>query len=262
MPEQESGFTLVELLTVVAIVALLLAMLTPAMDQAMAAAERATCAAKLHGIGNASAQYRLDNRRYFPSRRIYNDVTDVYVTYKVWGGKIGRELYDEGSRQVVPNLINPYVGLNRLANDPEEVGGALELFHCPSDAGAFGGWWKAASGRDRLPTSYYTWGSSYLYNNSGNNNDFTGLQNKRDINNPHSRVVEAGDFAMAAWFMQPAGQPFQEYYWHNPEELGWANLLFVDGHANYTQAILMEKPDGTLDHINGPDYTFAANRQP
>ena len=57
------AFTLIELLVVVAIIVVLLALLVPAMDRALEAANRTRCAANQHGWGIAHPQYALDNRQ-------------------------------------------------------------------------------------------------------------------------------------------------------------------------------------------------------
>lgn len=56
------AFTLVELLVVVSIIAVLAAMLTPALESAVEQARRASCAANQHAIGIGSTDYVLQNR--------------------------------------------------------------------------------------------------------------------------------------------------------------------------------------------------------
>ncbi len=42
--------------------------------------------------------------------------------------------------------------------------------------------------------------------------------------------------------------------WHNKQQLGWSNVMFVDGHQSYLQAT-HDKPD--FQH--GPDWTVVYN---
>jgi prepilin-type N-terminal cleavage/methylation domain-containing protein len=59
------GFTLVELLVVVAIIVVLLAMMAPALERAIEQAELAVCAAHLRGAGSGAFVYAGDNRRHY-----------------------------------------------------------------------------------------------------------------------------------------------------------------------------------------------------
>ncbi len=62
----KTGFTLVELLVVISIIAGLLSLLTPAMEKAMESVLRAKCAAQLHAQDAAFKQYAFDHRKKYP----------------------------------------------------------------------------------------------------------------------------------------------------------------------------------------------------
>jgi prepilin-type N-terminal cleavage/methylation domain-containing protein/prepilin-type processing-associated H-X9-DG protein len=63
---QPAGFTLVELLVVIGIIALLISVLMPALGKARAAANRAVCLARMREMSNASQMYAAENKGFFP----------------------------------------------------------------------------------------------------------------------------------------------------------------------------------------------------
>jgi prepilin-type N-terminal cleavage/methylation domain-containing protein/prepilin-type processing-associated H-X9-DG protein len=61
------GFTLVELLTVISIIAILAAILIPTISTVLAQARAATSSNNLHSIGVAIQAYQVDNKGYLPA---------------------------------------------------------------------------------------------------------------------------------------------------------------------------------------------------
>lgn len=103
------GFTLVEVLVVVAIIALLLAMLLPPLRYAQDVARMIHCEANLHSLGHAQVVYCNDNRGFVP--RDYNGPDEVKIGRPFFAAKFlpyidGREIPRDIERQGTGYLGN------------------------------------------------------------------------------------------------------------------------------------------------------------
>jgi prepilin-type N-terminal cleavage/methylation domain-containing protein len=114
------GFTLVELLVVVGIIALLIAILLPVLNAARAAANRTVCLSNVRQLGNAILMYCQSNRQSFPTAAYpANGVSDDWSPDD-W-------LFWENGRNLMDSAIAKYVGSGR---DRESF---TRVLRCPSD---------------------------------------------------------------------------------------------------------------------------------
>lgn len=97
-PGRRHAFTLIELLVVIAVIALIVAILLPALGGARRSGRSVACAANLHGIGQGLVLYNNDNRELvIPSYNMSNTVGGVGFPLDGWACILDRDGYMAGS---------------------------------------------------------------------------------------------------------------------------------------------------------------------
>ena len=212
--EQHSGgFTVVELLVVIGIIAIVIAILLPTLQQVRRSASVLKCANNLHQISIALHNYLSENRgvAFWRAENLERDGMD-------WYGYGGRE---RGNINDDPGTL-----FNRLASRPlnKYVSGRIEIFHCPDDDAA--PWTDDPSYTLKPAPSQFDWvGNSYNFNANGyphrppprHDGGLDGVQFSTISNS--SRTVTFFDACL-----------FYGFDWHYAHK---ANVAFADGHVEF-----------------------------
>jgi prepilin-type N-terminal cleavage/methylation domain-containing protein/prepilin-type processing-associated H-X9-DG protein len=128
-----SGFTLVELLVVIGIIAVLVSLLLPAMNRARESARRTNCMSNLKQIGAAMLMYAQDNQGLVPP---------LYYGYNAAPGKKGYDATSSygpvaGYSATAPTVPGQAVALLVADGVPGGNGAnylrSTDVFFCPSD---------------------------------------------------------------------------------------------------------------------------------
>lgn len=224
-----SGFTLLEILVSIAIVAILISILLPVLGHARDAGYRTVCAGNLRQVGVAYQAYLHDHSR-FPK-------ADLSPDWRYGGVEF---LGDDRVATINSDRpINPYIS-DRL---PTEAGELVGLFRCPADRGVWRQGRPAGPGDGATEgrSAFDTFGTSYRANGILMDSKLAGIDEHRRTLREHEVFVDRGKLlvlADAVWAYaaaMPGGQPLEpagfDASWHRSPRAG--NMLAMDGSTRF-----------------------------
>jgi prepilin-type N-terminal cleavage/methylation domain-containing protein/prepilin-type processing-associated H-X9-DG protein len=201
------GFTLVELLVVIGIIALLLSILLPSLRKARAIAMRLACASNLKQISLAMNLYLNGNENTYPCAQ---DPVSTAPAYWLWMGRGWR------------GFVEPYLGGNIDANNPS-------VLFCPQDHAA----------KDNYESTSYAYSMAFYHSPDqiDDMNSYADTYGKNSLPSIPQRSLNvarpSGKILIGEWLSNHAPVSNDPGWWTWE---GSRNFLFADGQVHFLKA--------------------------
>ena len=226
------GFTLVELLVSMTIIAVLAAITFPMFAKAKEAARTSECLSNMREIGAALHMYLDEYDARFPAA-------------VPWGSPSYWAKPENGNQSTIQELLNAYVR-NGMIADESGMYTRPGVFACPSDTGIPLNDFKTLCG---VPVGKTVWtytGCSYEYYAS-DQEDWLDWGNRKPVPwTALSPEIEPGKRTgaplSAIMYSTKKAVMGDVWFWHMGDQvldgrLGYRNTLFADGHAERVKGI-------------------------